>query len=142
MLVGQVDRDKMRQNMSVAAIEALVMPTVTITLQTANNDTMGTNISLNEASFLNGVFSSQVVSDFAAAQAAVDASLAAVRNGTVAFVVPGVQILIFPIGFIITSVWLLLGLLAYGVGTYERVTYAHLYKRRQAAMLKPRGQTI
>lgn len=74
-----------------------------------------------------------VLSEVAAASAAVDAKVAAVRNGTVAFVQPGIQIMVFPVGAIITSVWALLGLAAYGFGTYERVVYAKAYRRRQAA---------
>ncbi|PHH90869.1 hypothetical protein CDD83_2425 [Cordyceps sp. RAO-2017] len=131
MFVGQIDKDRMADAMSMATLEALVMPTFTLTAQDTKGGAVSTNVSLNEAAFLNGVFSKQVVrSDFASAQAAVDAKLAAVRNGTVAFVLPGVQLMVFPIGLIITSVWLLLGLTAYGIGTYERTMYAHTYKRR------------
>lgn len=88
---------------------------------------------MNEASFLTGVFSKSVVmSDFSAAQAAVTKQLDLLHNGTIAFILPGTQIMIFPIGAIITSIWLALGLLAYGWGTYERMSYAEKYKRNLA----------
>ncbi|POR38918.1 Uncharacterized protein TPAR_00884 [Tolypocladium paradoxum] len=148
MLVGQIDKKEMRKNMSMAAVEAraaveaLVIPTVTLTARNPGGGAVSTNLSLNEASFLTGVFSADVImSDFSAAQAAVDARIAALRNGTAAFVLPGVQLMIFPVGLIITSVWLLLGLAAYGLGTYERVCYANMYKRRQAKTAG-RGKTI
>ncbi|KJZ79487.1 hypothetical protein HIM_00956 [Hirsutella minnesotensis 3608] len=132
--IGQIDKDRMTQQLSMAQLEAVVTPVFTLTAQNTNGGAVSTNLSMNEASFVSGVFSKQVIrSDFAAAQAAVDAKLAAVRNGTVAFILPGVQIMIFPIGAVITSIWLALGLAAYGFGTYERSVYADTYKRRQAA---------
>ncbi|KND89663.1 hypothetical protein TOPH_05657 [Tolypocladium ophioglossoides CBS 100239] len=143
LFVGQIHKAEMKNSMSMAAIEALIMPTFTLTAQNPNGGAVSTNVSLNEASFLTGVFAAQVVmSDFSAAQAAVDDRLAALHNGTAAFVLPGVQLMIFPVGLIITSVWLLLGVVAYGTGTYERMYYADMYKRRQVAMATRRGKTI
>lgn len=115
-----------------AALQSLVMPTLTLSATNSSGSQISTNVSLNEATFLNGVFSREVVmSDFSAAQAAVDDALAALANGTAAFVLPGVQIMIFPIGLVITSVWLAIGLAAYGWGTYERIQYAEMYKLRK-----------
>ncbi|KAK2592690.1 hypothetical protein QQS21_009620 [Conoideocrella luteorostrata] len=134
MFVGQIAKSKMSENMSLAAFEEVLIPTFTLTATKSTGGTASTNVSLNEASFLTGIFSKSVVlSDFAAAQVAVTAQLDALHNGTIAFVLPGVQIMVFPIGTIITSIWLVLGLLAYGIGTFERINYAEMYKRRQAA---------
>lgn len=72
------------------------------------------------------------MSDFAAAQAAVDDQVAALRNGTIAFVLPGVQLMVFPIGLVITSVWFALGIAAYGYGTFERIQYAEAYRERKS----------
>lgn len=108
------------------------MPTFTLTANTPNGGAVSTNVSLNEASFLTGVFSQQVVlSDFSAAKLAVDDQIEALHNGTHAFVLPGTQLMIFPIGLVITSVWLAIGFVAYGIGTFERVGYAEAHKRRQ-----------
>ncbi|KAF4507814.1 hypothetical protein G6O67_004275 [Ophiocordyceps sinensis] len=143
MFVGQIDKTLMTDKLSMAQLEAIVMPTFTLTAQNTNGGPVSTNLSLNEAAFVNGVFSKQVIlSDFASAQAAVDDKLAAVRNGTVAFVLPGIQIMVFPVGAIITGVWLLLGLVAYGFGTYERSMYAKAYKKRQAAPSRSMGRTF
>lgn len=38
--------------------------------------------------------------------------------------------MILPIGTIITSIWLVIGLAAYGWGTFERINYAEMYKQR------------
>ncbi|KYK61818.1 hypothetical protein DCS_02962 [Drechmeria coniospora] len=142
MFVGQIDEQRMSANMSMAAFEAVVMPTFTLSATTRSGGDISTNVSLNEAAFLTGVFANQVImSDVSAAQAAVDAKLAGLRNGTVAFVLPGVQLMVFPIGLIITSVWLLLGLVAFTIGTFERIVYADMYKRRLQSVA-PKGRTI
>lgn len=80
------------------------MPTITLRSMLSTNTT--TSVSLNEASFLAGVFStSLVMSDFGLAQLAVDDAMAALANGTAAFVLPGVQIMVFPVGLVITGSW-------------------------------------
>ncbi|KAM3505993.1 hypothetical protein MY11210_007731 [Beauveria gryllotalpidicola] len=134
MLVGQIDQKEMLDQMSMATLQTLVMPTLTLAATNSSGVRLATNVSLNEATFVNGVFSRDVVqSDFSAAQAAVDDALAALHNGTAAFVLPGVQLMILPIGLIITSIWLALGLAAYGWGTFERVQYAEMYRERKGA---------
>ncbi|KAM3538838.1 hypothetical protein ARSEF1564_008253 [Beauveria bassiana] len=134
MLVGQIDNKETLDQMSMAALQTLVMPTLTLAATNSSGVRLATNVSLNEATFVNGVFSRDIVqSDFSAAQAAVDDALAALHNGTAAFVLPGVQLMILPIGLIITSIWLALGLAAYGLGTFERVQYAAMYRERKGA---------
>jgi hypothetical protein len=118
------------------------MPVLTLTARNSSGSTIRTNVSINEAAFLTGVFSQEVVlSDFAMAQAAVDDQIAALGNGTVAFVLPGVELMVFPIGLIIMSVWLLVFVSVVGFGTYERYNYALMYQRRQAVTM-PRKATI
>ncbi|KAM0430411.1 hypothetical protein ACHAPT_005757 [Fusarium lateritium] len=142
MFVGRIDQDKMKDNMTMADLECVIMPVLTLTAKNSTGSTIRTNVSINEAAFLTGVFSQDVVmSDFAMAQVAVDEQLAGLKNGTVAFVLPGVQLMVFPIGLIITSVWLVVFVAAVGFGTYERFNYAEMYKRRQAVSM-PRGPTI
>lgn len=116
-----------------ADIEMLIIPTLTLSAVNTTGQTVRTNVSSNEAAFLTGVFSKEVVlSDFALAQQAVNNMTQRLANREVAFVLPGVQILIFPVGLIIASVWLLVGLAFYGFGTYERIGYAESFRRRQA----------
>ena len=116
-----------------AEIEPLVMPVLTLTAEDQTGQKVATNVSSNEAVFVTGVFSQEVVmSDFARASAAVEDVMALMQNGTVAFVMPGVQIMIYPIGLIITGSWLALGVLAYGIGTYDRIRFRESYRRRSA----------
>lgn len=109
------------------------MPVLTLTAQTADGQTVATNVSSNEAVFVTGVFSQEVVmSDFARASLAVDEVVAQMNNATVAFVLPGVQLMVYPVGLIIAGSWLVLGVLAYGIGTYDRIRFAEAYRRRLA----------
>lgn len=118
-----------------SAFEALTLPTLTLSGTNSSGAQVTSEVSLNEASFLTGVFSDHVIqSDFAAAQAAVNDQLAALANGTVAFVLPGTQVMILPIGSIITSIWLVVGLTAYGVGTFQRMHYAAAFRERSKAI--------
>lgn len=74
------------------------------------------------------------MSDFNRAQLAVEDEIARLKDGTTAFVLPGVQILIFPIGLIITSVWLAVFIAAYGYGTFCRYQFAVQYRERRAVV--------
>jgi hypothetical protein len=118
------------------------MPTLTLTARNSTGSMIRTTVSINEAAFLTGVFSQDVImSDFAMASAAVDEQVAALANGTVAFILPGVQLMVFPIGLIMMSTWLLIFVVAVGFGTYERYNYALMYRRRQAITM-PKKATI
>jgi len=120
-----------------AQIQAHVMPIVTLSAVNTQGMPVSTNVSSNEAAFVAGVFSQEVVlSDFNRAQLAVEEEIARLRNGTTAFVLPGVQIMIFPIGLIITSVWLALGVAAYAYGTYCRYNFRDQYRRRMIRVEK------
>jgi hypothetical protein len=126
-----------------AQLEALVMPVVTLTGTNSNGKTVATNVSANEAAFVAGVFSQTVVmSNATIAQAAVNDIVNGLHNGTVAFVLPGVQIITFPIGLIITSVWLAIALAVIGFGMVERISYREQYKRRPVMSPKPAANRI
>lgn len=108
-------------------------PAVSLTATNLRGQQVSTRVTSNEAIFVNGIFANDVVlSDFARAQLAVDDAMAALRNGTAAFVVPGVNILIQPIGLWIACVWAILGFSAYGFGTYERYKHRDAYRARRA----------
>lgn len=116
------------------------MPTVTLSAINSAGQSVNTNVSSNEASFLVGVFSDVVVlSDTAQAQIAVDQVVAGLANGTVAFVLPGVNLLIFPIGLVVTGAWFVIGLAVIGLGFYERVQYRETY--RKTAAIANKGAT-
>ncbi|KAK0641450.1 hypothetical protein B0T16DRAFT_461513 [Cercophora newfieldiana] len=131
LFVGQIDRDQMRPGMTMAELQALVMPVLTLSATNSQGRQVSTNVSSNEAAFVTGVFSQEIVmSPFRLAELAVDEEIARLRNGTSAFQLPGVQIMIFPIGLIITSLWTVIGVGAYALGTYNRYNFREQYRRR------------
>jgi hypothetical protein len=113
------------------------MPVVTLSAVNTAGQTVSTNVSSNEAAFVTGVFSQSIImSDFSMAMLAVQQEVAGLKNGTVAFVLPGVQIMVFPIGLVITSVWLAIGIAAYGYGTVQRIAFREQYRRRTQRAVK------
>ncbi|KAI1340228.1 hypothetical protein F5Y15DRAFT_51986 [Xylariaceae sp. FL0016] len=137
MFKGQINQDQMNQPMTLGVLEPLVMPAVTLSAKTAAGQTISTNVSSNEAAFVNGIFSNEVImSDFSLATLAVQNVTNQLAAGNIAFVVPGVNILIFPVGLVVTSVWTVLGVSAYGFGTYQRYGYRDSYRRRKAVSTK------
>lgn len=106
------------------------MPVVTLSAVDASGQTVSTNVSANDASFVTGVFSQDIVmSDFNKALLAVQEELVGLKNGTVAFVLPGVHLLITPIGLVVTCLWTLIFAVAWGAGTFQRVAYREQYRR-------------
>ncbi|KAK6082415.1 hypothetical protein SCUP234_04254 [Seiridium cupressi] len=133
MFVGQIDQAQLAQPMTMGVLEALIMPTVSLKGVNAAGNTVTTNVSSNEAAFVNGVFSKEVImSDLALAQLAVNEVVTGLKNGTVAFILPGVNILIFPVGLVVTGFWTFAGLAVYGFGTYQRISYRESYRSRKA----------
>ncbi|CAK7266612.1 hypothetical protein SEPCBS57363_002178 [Sporothrix epigloea] len=138
LFAGQIKKEMMTTDMTIARLQTLVMPVVTLTGTDSTGSTVATNVSLNEAAFVAGVFSTSVVmSNSTRAQAAVDDVVNGLHKGTVAFVLPGVQILLFPIGLIIVSVWLAIGLAFIGFGMVERVSYRNQYRQQVIMSTKP-----
>lgn len=117
------------------------MPTVTLSATNSLGQVVTTNVSSNEAAFVAGAFSSTVaLSTTAIAQLAVDNVVAGLANGTVAFVLPGVNLLIFPVGLVIAGSWFIIGFSVIGFGFFERVQYRESYRRRLAIANK--GSTV
>jgi len=113
------------------------MPVLTLSGINAQGRQVSTNVSSNEAAFVTGIFSQEIVmSAFRLAELAVEDEVARMRNGTSAFVLPGVQIMIFPIGLIITSIWTVVGVGAYAMGTYARYNFREHYRRRMQRLEK------
>ncbi|KAI1349478.1 hypothetical protein F5Y01DRAFT_185323 [Xylaria sp. FL0043] len=133
MIVGRINQDQMIPPMTIQKIEPLIMPIFTLTAQDSTGRTISTNVSANEAAFVNGIFAKEVVlSPFSQASLAAQNITAELEAGRVPFVLPGVNLLIFPIGLVVTGFWTLVGVGAYAFGTYERYNYRESYRRRKA----------
>lgn len=81
---------------------------------------LNTRFSTQDASFVNGVF--------------VNANAKGLDSTTMTdvdeFVLPGTQLVGFPIGLILSSVWAVLYLMAMGYGTMSRYQARESYRRR------------
>lgn len=120
-----------------------MVPTVTLTGRETTGGTATANVSSNEAVFVNGMFADdEMLSDTARAQIAVNDIKDGLANQTVAFILPGVNLLIFPVGLVITVFWTIVGLAAYGFGTYERIGYRDAYRRSKARSGKAAPKTF
>lgn len=133
MIVGRINKDQMVPPMTIQKIEPLIMPIFTLRATDSTGQTVATNVSSNEAAFVHGIFAKEVVmSPFNMALLAQQNTTDELKAGRVAFVLPGVNLLIFPIGLVVTSFWTMVGVGAYAFGTYERYNYRESYRRRKA----------
>jgi len=118
--VGQINKNLLSANLNSTDLQAILIPMVTLSAKTASGAIVNTTLSSTEAVFVTGVFSDQPKT------IATAASIVA----SIPFILPGTQILIFPIGAIITGIWALLGIATVGYGTYGRMVFREQYRRR------------
>lgn len=127
--VGQVNQNLLTANMGTAALQKVLVPVVTLTGTDSTGAKANTSLSSDEATFVSGVFAqqatvtkSQVIPPIQTLVVASDAP----------FVVPGLNILIVPIGLIVTSVWTVLFVATIAYGTVGRMQFREQYRRRAA----------
>lgn len=108
---------------------SLLFPTIALSGTAKNGQTMHTQVSTKEATFVNGAFADQATNaaPVPAAAAASPPAAGAQRHG---FVLPGMAFRIFPTGFVITGVWALLFVGVVGAGTVDRIRFREAYRRR------------
>jgi hypothetical protein len=110
-------------------LERLLVPTVTLTGMDPNGLMVNATLAAGEATFVSGVFAQQITASKTAAQPPIQ-TLVVASNAP--FVVPGLHILIFPIGGVITGVWAILLISTIAYGTFGRMQFRDLYRRRAA----------
>ena len=109
---------------------SLMVPQISINAVTLDSKPISTNISATETAYFvvgefQGEFSREVVSP-TFQQVAIRASSK--------FVLPGTTFGIFPTGFIVTTAWMILFLIAYGVGTVGRLRHRKVFRARRDAV--------
>lgn len=122
-----------------ADLQGVLVPSVTLVGTDATGNRVNTTLSSQEATFVSGVFAAQA----APTPVAQDKPWQTlVTTADQPFVVPGLNILIFPIGAIITGVWAILfcGTIAYG--TFGRYQFREDFRRRSARAEKNYMNTI
>jgi hypothetical protein len=118
------------------------VPTVTLSGTDAQGQTASTTLSMSEAAFLVGTFAQQKsVTQANVAQGQAPMQTLVVGPGQ-KFVLPGTQILIAPIGGIVTGVWALLLAVTIGYGTIMRMRFKEQYRRRVTRATRGRVGTI
>ncbi|TVY24761.1 hypothetical protein LHYA1_G007550 [Lachnellula hyalina] len=131
--VGQINKNLLTANMGTAALQKVLVPTVSLTAVNGSGQTVNTTLSSQEATFVNGVFADQVVPT--KSQVSPPIQTLVVASGA-PFVVPGLNILIFPIGAIITGVWAVLLTATIAYGTVGRMQFRDQFRRRNARATK------
>jgi len=131
--VGQINSNLLSPSPGEATLRKLLVPTVTLTGTDSNGNEVNTTLSSNEATFVSGVFAATATVTRNSPQPPIQTLVVAANQP---FVVPGLHILIFPIGGIITGIWavLFIGTLLYG--TYGRMQFRDQYRRRFARAQK------
>jgi hypothetical protein len=143
--VGQINKDLLATNMGTwvqlfllpmfhtdltrTVLQKILVPTVTLTGQGATGQTVNTTLSNDQATFVSGVFAAAVTPTKSRVQPPIQTLV--VASGS-PFVVPGLNILIFPIGAIITGIWTVLFIATIAYGTIGRMQFREQYRRRAA----------
>lgn len=149
--VGQINKDLLTPNIDTyvyhpprprtykanhcsATLEKLLIPTVTLTGMESNGQMVNTSLSGSEATFVSGVFAKAATTVTKSVVQSPIQTLVVASNAP--FVLPGLNILIFPIGGIITGIWAILFIAAVGYGTVGRIQFRDQYRRRSARATK------
>lgn len=119
MYVGQINKDLMGTAMTQATLQPLLIPRIELTATSpSSGQELTTTLGSQEASFVNGIFAEQAAS--------AEPSEASVP----AFVLPGTTLAFFPVGLLVTSIWLIGFVGAVGLGTFGRIQFRDQYRRR------------
>ncbi|KAB8297674.1 hypothetical protein EYC80_001482 [Monilinia laxa] len=102
--------------------------------QDVSGGTVNTTLNTNQASFVNGVFSEQAAGVTKTVVQPPIQTLVVASDAP--FVVPGLNILIFPIGGIITGVWAILFIATISYGTIGRMQFRDQFRARTARAAK------
>lgn len=100
--------------------QILLTPMITLSGIEQDGTPLNTRFSTQDASFVNGVFASTN------AKGPDSPTITGVND----FVLPGTQLVGFPIGLIVSSIWALLYLMTMGYGTMSRYQARESYRRR------------
>ena len=117
-----------------ATLEKLLVPTITLTGMQTNGQNVNTSLSGSEATFVNGVFAKAATT---VTKSAVESPIQTLVVASGApFVLPGLKILIAPVGAVITVTWAILFIATVGYGTIARMQFREQYRRRSARATK------
>ncbi|KAI9762035.1 MAG: hypothetical protein M4579_000671 [Chaenotheca gracillima] len=117
--VGQISADTLKKPLNSTQLQNILSPMIVLTATNGQKKQVTTILSPKEASFVNGVMSSDTL---------MAAGTMNFKNAP--FVMPGVTLGIFPIGLIVTGAWAVLGIAVVGWGTFGRYQFREHYRMR------------
>ncbi|KAF2435472.1 hypothetical protein EJ08DRAFT_580324 [Tothia fuscella] len=143
--VGQVNKGLMMPGMNLTQFQPLLVPQISISgMSPTSNRLVNTSLSSTESSFVAGIFSraaGNITDPKSLLGQPADQLAAAAAGKPTPFVVPGLSLAVFPVGLIITGMWVLLFATAVGLGTMGRIQFRHQYRlaiRAQKAEMQRR----
>ena len=125
---GQLTRNLQLSKLNQTETIALLIPSITVTASSATISMTSADI----AFFPVGVFSQTQHSSLDAALSNASRLASAAIAAASIFVLPGTTLGIFPTGLIVTGVWCVLFLAAFGYGTVGRIRHQKQFRRRIA----------
>ncbi|KAI9819347.1 MAG: hypothetical protein M1832_004052 [Thelocarpon impressellum] len=121
---GKMTPELVSKAMNLAQLRAYLAPNVTITAVDGNGQRLSTQLSSDDASFVNGLLKDLGTCSTLACTAEEKARPAP-------FVMPGTSLGIFPTGLLLTCLWALIGLGVVGWGTFGRYKFREQFRRRK-----------
>lgn len=118
--LGQIKPEFLRQGMTSQELRALLVPAVSLSARTAGGTDLTTALAMNEAAFVNGVFSELA-----------DNNVPVVVQAP-PFKLPGTRIEIVPAGLYLVTAYTIIGVGVFMWGTFERRQYRDQYRKRLA----------
>jgi hypothetical protein len=98
-----------------AAYQQVLTPAVSLSAKSTNGTAVSQVLDSTQAQYLTGALTTKAV--------------AGNTIPSTVFVVPGTKLLIFPVGFIITSVWAVIGIAAVMYGTLGRLSFRDQFRK-------------
>ncbi|TQS34250.1 hypothetical protein Golomagni_05374 [Golovinomyces magnicellulatus] len=121
--IGQINKSLLP--LDTAGFQKVLTPEVTLSAIDSTGANVKTSLSSDELTFVNGVFAKKLTNTVPLLAPPIQTLVVA---PDAPFVVPGLNILIFPIGLIITGIWTILLVATIGYGTYGRIQWREQYR--------------
>ncbi|KAI0997964.1 hypothetical protein K3495_g10226 [Podosphaera aphanis] len=123
--VGQINKSLLGGKPGTNDLQKVLVPTISLSAIDTTGVAVNTSLSNDEATFVNGVFAQQLVPTKAQLAPPIQTLVVA---PDAPFVVPGLTILIFPMGLIITGTWTILFITTLTIGTLGRIQYRDQFR--------------
>jgi hypothetical protein len=138
LLFGTFEKDLDLNKLNETQVMSLMLPEIKLNSADDTGKPVMANISATDGAwFVAGQFRGSFKEGLITPTTATAAIAVAVP-----FVLPGTSLGIFPTGLIITCAWTLMFFLAYGFGTFGRIRYRDVYRRRKSVQAGRRGKKI